>query len=971
MHQFILGIRTHNIFQYTVSAYWVDQCIDNSCKIIQNILCQDVKANPNIFTDEQKEIVRLIEEISEQSIYKKFVKKRSISYVNFFNNLDPKLLEEQILPFIGQRIAKIFKLAFWGNIKIFLKPYRYEKVFIDDQLEYVFKPVEPVFYFEKQQNNLKYSLKLLYRKQPLKINQNITFITVQPCHFILNNKIYHIDGFNCKKIKPFLEKEAIIITSKLDTYFEKFVKNTILNYNVVAKGFEIQHIHPIKQAVLTLEQNVFKKWGFTLKFLYDNYEFIPSTPPFKYVELQKINNNYKFIVFNRDLTWEENIIYALKRSGLRLSSSVNFFVYPNEAKSLEDQLLIHINWLNENASLLKDLRIKVIQKTDKQYFTDKIQFNIKVTKKIDWFDIFATVSFGQYQIPFIQLKDYILQGQRQFQLPNGQIAVIPEWWFAKYKNLLLFAKSHKNKNHIKLSLNHFFLLENIDDHNIISEEKIKELINTFKLKNWKIPPVPSSIKAKLRNYQLNGYGWLCTLQNFGFGGCLADDMGLGKTLQVITAIAHALENAKKQNSTQQNNSNSSDLKQTNASLIVVPKSLIHNWLNEFRKFAPKFKILPYIGTNRTKLQTNLSNFDIILSSYGIVRNDIDYFKKFKFLYIVLDESQYIKNPFSKIYRAIKQLHSQHKVVLTGTPIENSLSDLWSQMNFLNPGLLGSYKFFKQNFISPIERSNDQNAKRELKKLISPFILRRTKEEVIKDLPDLVEQTIFCEMTQDQMLLYEAEKSKIRNQILAVYESGKLKDSSIFILRALTRLRQIANHPLMLDPHKNYKSGKFEIVKQKIETVLEEGHKLLIFSSFVKHLQIYEQYFKEKGWKYAMLTGETEMREDVINKFQKNKNLRLFLISLKAGGVGLNLTAADYVFILDPWWNPAAERQAISRAHRIGQNKKVFVYKFITLGTVEQKILQLQQKKYNLFNEFITSINNFAKLSDQNILQLFE
>ncbi len=979
MWQFIIGVRPHNVFGYTVSAYWIEPVEQGFYRVIQNILVQDVEAQPDLYSEEQKQIVRLIEEISENNIYRKFLRRRKTSFQQFYRELDKTYLEHNILPFIGERMAKIFRLAYWGNVRIFLKSYRYDKIYKDDELFYIFDSVEPVFYFEKTENQIIYRLDLVHRGQKIDIlDKNITFLVLEPCHFVLDGRIYHADNLNCKKIKPFISKKHIVINSKIEDYLQRFVKNTVKNYKVIAKGFEIQHIHPKKRAVLSLEYTINKVWGFVLKLYYNDNIYYPLIGEKKIVYLIKEPNLIRFITFERDFSWEENIVYALKHAGLRQGGGPGIFYLPDVTTNSDLQLKHTINWLNKNYDLLESLQITVEQHLDKKFFTKKIDLNLKITKKIDWFDIYATVRFGQYEIPFIDLRDYILQGKREFLLPDGQIAIIPEEWFAKYKHLFLFGKKDRKTKNIKLLKSHFTILEKIEDRQV-SKDEIFELIEKFKKRLWQPPQIPQTITAKLRNYQKQGVAWIYTLYKNNFGGCLADDMGLGKTLQVITAIAKAMDeyyqNPQDTGQLDQKPSHQLELFDKNGkrlhNLIIVPKSLIHNWINEFKKFAPSYSIISYTGTYRSKLHDELLNHDFIITSYGVVRNDIDFLSQMEFFYVVLDESQYIKNPNSKIYQAVRKLNAKHKMILTGTPIENSLTDLWTQMNFINPGLLGSYNFFRKYFISQIERAGNEEVKAELKQLISPFILRRTKQEVVKDLPDLIEQTVYCEMTPDQHLIYENEKSKIRNEILKIYQKGKLKETSIYILRALTRLRQIANHPRIINKSAEINSGKFEIVKQKIETVIDENHKVLIFSSFVRHLEIYRDYIEKRGWKYAMLTGESEHREDIISKFQKNDDIKIFLISLKAGGVGLNLTAADYVFLLDPWWNPATEQQAISRAHRIGQTNNVFVYRFITVGSVEEKIQLLQQKKRKLFKEFVDSANIFAQLSEENIVQLFE
>jgi SNF2 family DNA or RNA helicase len=329
----------------------------------------------------------------------------------------------------------------------------------------------------------------------------------------------------------------------------------------------------------------------------------------------------------------------------------------------------------------------------------------------------------------------------------------------------------------------------------------------------------------------------------------------------------------------------------------------------------------------------------------------------------------IKNPGSAVYRAMTRLKSDFKLVLTGTPVENSLTDLWSQLNCVNPGLLGDLSFFRREFARPIEKDGDDTQEGKLRKIIKPFILRRTKEMVASDLPPVTEQTVFCDMTEEQNKLYEEEKSSVRNSILNSIETTGLEKSAIIVLQGLMKLRQLSNHPVMA--YEDYKSGsgKFETVLQDMESVISEGHKILVFSSFVKHLALYSAELQRKRIRFSMLTGASTNREKIVSTFQDDPENRIFLISLKAGGVGLNLTAADYVFILDPWWNPASEMQAMSRAHRIGQDKNVFVYKYITTNSIEEKITRLQERKSKLADTFITSNNPLKEIDIKQILDI--
>jgi len=341
--------------------------------------------------------------------------------------------------------------------------------------------------------------------------------------------------------------------------------------------------------------------------------------------------------------------------------------------------------------------------------------------------------------------------------------------------------------------------------------------------------------------------------------------------------------------------------------------------------------------------------------------------------MILDESQVIKNPHSKTYKAVISLTAKHRLVLTGTPIENSLSDLWAQMNFLNPGLLGNFEFFRNQFVTPIEKGRDQKQTHILQTLIKPFVLRRTKKEVASELPALTQQIIYCEMSESQLAFYETEKSKVRNLILDNIRQQGMEKSSFMILQSLTKLRQAANHPALINAHYVEDSGKHDVIINNLQNLIAEGHKALIFSSFVKHLDLYTTYCDKQKIPYARLTGEVPQpqREAIIREFQDNKDVHLFFISIKAGGFGLNLTSADYVFILDPWWNPAVEEQALSRAHRMGQKKKVFVYRFITKDTIEEKIHLLQERKSQLADVFINSNNPLKAGDHQELMALLE
>jgi SNF2 family DNA or RNA helicase len=397
-------------------------------------------------------------------------------------------------------------------------------------------------------------------------------------------------------------------------------------------------------------------------------------------------------------------------------------------------------------------------------------------------------------------------------------------------------------------------------------------------------------------------------------------------------------------------------------LIIVPNSLVHNWLGEAKKFTPNLKVLVYAGPQRIKSINYFQNYDLIITTYGTARVDMDMLAKYQFNYVILDESQSIKNAASQSAKSVKMLKAQHKLVLTGTPIENGIHELWSQLSFINPGLLGSLNSFTEKFVNPIEKGKDQLRMQQLKAIIKPFVLRRTKDQVAKDLPEKTEQIIFCEMTDEQAHEYEKTKSHYRNEILKSVSEIGLNRSHFTLLKGLTRLRQIANHPYLANNEYTFGSGKFDEVIARANTAKAEGHKVLMFSQFVKQLDLYKKHFEANKLSFGYLDGSLSslQRQEAVNKFQNTNDLSFFLISLKAGGLGLNLTSADYVFLIDPWWNPAIEKQAIDRTHRIGQTSSVFIYKYITKDTVEEKIIALQNKKKLLADSIITTEESFIK-----------
>ncbi len=905
-------------------------------------------------TPMQREVVQLIDAYSDRNLHKIFSKKRTV--MEFLDHVDEVTIQNHIRPFIEKHLFRILLIARDNRLSLFVKDKGHRNVFPEDFIRMEKQPAEPVFSF-KYEEKLAYSLSILHGDNRLVMGDNVVEIVSNlPCTLILEDTLFFINEIDGKKLKPFKNKDQVIIPKEVETkYFSSFVKNTLRDYNTITEGFTVTELKPDLTAELVLEVGLNDRPVWILVFHYNDHVIHSDSHLQRFVNYTGSEGSPGFEKFRRDYDWEESQVVFLNEAGLSSKDQKHFHLTTKPYKEGEGNLFAAINFMNDTCTELAAAGFRFRHRLHKNYFLDTINLDIESKEVGDWFDLYMVVKFGDHRFPFLALKDHILQGNREFELPGGEWAILPEEWFVRYRSIFEFGKLVED--HFKIHKQHFSMMGGP-----MREFHSETLSRLEKLNEMDLIPdsiLPLGLHAELRSYQKEGYRWLCFLQQNGFGGCLADDMGLGKTLQAIAVILKSKENRPE-----------GEKKQT--SLIIVPASILHNWKSECMRFAPGLKIYGHVGNQRNKELTNFSYYDVVLSTYHTVRQDIEQLSMFPFHYIILDESQMIKNPSSKLYQSILELHAEHRIVLSGTPIENSLTDLWSQINFVNPGLLGTLSFFKRSFVQPIEKRNDEVREKKLKELINPFILRRTKQEVARELPPVYEQVRYCNMTEGQRRLYEEEKSLARNHILESMEEMGLEKSSMVVLQALTRLRQIANHPAMVEDMDGIDSGKFIEVYRDIESVVAEGHKVLVFSSFVKHLDLFRSQLDRDRYRYAYLTGShnQRQREKAVKEFQKRAQCPLFLISLKAGGVGLNLTAADYVFILDPWWNPAAELQALNRAHRIGQEKNVFVFRFISNDTIEEKIQQLQIRKRELAETFVTANNPLKELSEKELLELF-
>ncbi|MBT2556954.1 DEAD/DEAH box helicase family protein [Hymenobacter sp. ISL-91] len=926
------------------------------------------------------ELVALTDQISQDAVIKEFGPKKKTTPADFFlKTYDPekgdKPLQDAICRYVQERMGQI--LARLAGKCVFIMGRDGEPTWREISLAP--EPASVLFHFRRNEENTHYFPTIQYQGQKLDFQyKNTVIVCEQPAWLLVGDVLHNfrneVDG---KKLRPFLNKKFIVIPRQVeDSYFHKFVAPLVESFDVHARGFDIRSERYVARPQLTFSDApapaavapaAAPRPGrrgagtvataasapappanhihFDLSFRYGPHT-VPSDHDKRVcVKLEKQADNYVFHRLIRNLDQEQEIVRELQARALQVQ----------DGRAMLEKATA-FRWLHDHTDELtqRGFTVKQGRSSGKDYFIGAVSVEVGITETNDWFDVHGVVRFGEFEIPFIKLRPYILNKRPEFRLPNGQIAVIPEEWFAQYLELFAFAEEHNEG--LSLRKHHVSLVADLQSGNLATVLMSRKLEQLREFEAVAEHPMPATFRGELRPYQKAGYDWLHFVQNYQFGGCLADDMGLGKTIQALALLLQRKETGAANGA---------------ASLLVMPTSLVYNWMTEAFKFAPGLRLLIYTGTYREKNVAQFADYDVVLTSYGIVRLDIELLKTYQFDYVILDESQAIKNPGSTTSQAVRQLPARHRLILTGTPVENSTMDLWSQMSFINPGLLGTQAFFRKEFLKPIEKHQDEDKRRRLHALIKPFILRRHKAQVATELPAKVENLNYCAMTEEQQQFYEETKSHYRNLILQNLEETGSANTQFVLLQGLTKLRLIANHPRLADPEYTHESGKLREVVRMIKNVAAEGHKVLVFSQFVKHLDLVRTALDERQLAYAYLDGNTRDRHKEVTRFQETPELRVFLISLKAGGVGLNLTAADYVFLLDPWWNPAVEAQAVDRAHRIGQERTVFTYKFITRGTVEEKILALQRKKIQLVTDLISTdeavIKNLTKEDIEELL----
>ena len=857
-----------------------------------------------------------------------------------------QLINEYIMPRVKKLVADAGE-----NALGFIVPRG--KKFITQNMEHIDVFAEPAitqFYVDKQ-NDEEYSFDCLVKLRGMvhgvEENESPT-----PLLFIYNHQLYLFSNADEVSLtEQFLPGGRIIITKeKWPEKLHNFILPLAKNYKV---DFDNSMVQVIKNVVPEVKLFLVEKGDYLLfrpVFSYNGHEAKDGG------KIMLIPEADKVLSIQRNKPIEEAFMQRLKNLHSNFTETEEGYTL-----ALKGAEVIKDNWFFLFVDAMKEMLVPVFGFEALHNFrfnTAKPQTRIFISSNTDWFDAKVDIIFGDQKVSVAEVKRALANKQQFVQLNDGSLGILPDEWLKKYA--LLFRVGEGSSNKLKLSHYHrsvideLYELKNDDELFFELEEKYNRLREFDHIHD--VEP-PEHLQPVLRPYQVAGFQWLNYLHNINWGGILADDMGLGKTVQALSFLHHYRQKYNHMRA-----------------LVVCPTTLIYNWENEIKKFTPSLTYHIHHGSARTRNTEELLKYDITITTYGTLRSDIKFFLGVKFDYVLLDESQAIKNPASKVTKAAGLLTSKHRLCMSGTPLQNNTFDIYAQMNFLNPGMLGSIEFFRQEFAIPIDKLGEKDRKEHLRRLLYPFILRRTKEQVAKDLPDKQEMILWCEMQDEQRKIYDAYRNDYRERILGSISDQGIARSQFTILQGLMKLRQICDSPAILNEDEVFENHSIKIEELAREITEDmSDHKALIFSQFLGMLALIRQKLEELGVKYEYFDGSTSApdREKAIQNFQKNDDVRVFLISLKAGGVGLNLTAADYVYIVDPWWNPAVEQQAIDRTHRIGQTKNIFAYRMICKDTIEDKILQLQEKKRALAKDLISDETGFVKsLTKEDVEYLF-
>ncbi len=783
-------------------------------------------------------------------------------------------------------------------------------------------------------------------------------ISHAPLWLLADSHVFQLDA-RPDALTLFQDAADIHIPAEAEhTFFERHLTTLAERFPLRGESlkWERLNVSPVARLYLTEAD---KEIQAGLRFAYGDYEipFARRAPP------ESVRRNAEtgaLVRIERQLEFETQkhdalaaATYGLKRMGGRETFTLRSKTHPF------DFLLRHVPQLAADGYEIFGEAELASARVNRNRPT--VSFGI--TSGIDWFDVQTVVKFGDTEASLAELRRAVRKRERFIKLADGTVGEIPPEFLERYRHLFALGETDgEHPDRVRVRSFHLTLLDELlanreaADLNARTDQEFER--RRERLRNFagiKEQKLPKRFDGELRPYQRAGFDWLHFLREQNFGGCLADDMGTGKTIAALAFLQSLKERGQAKR----------------ASLLVVPRSLVFNWEREAARFTPRLRLLNHAMAERAIDVSDFDDYDLVVTTYGVLLRDIEMLMHYEFEYAILDEAQAIKNPNSESAKAARLLRTAHKLTLTGTPVENNTLELWSQFAFLNPGLLGSADFFREEFATPIERKGDEAAAQMLRKMVYPFILRRTKDQVAKELPARTERQLVCDMEPAQRKLYNDRRDYYRALLLKLIEDEGIKNARFKVLEGLLRLRQICNHPRLVQPTYKGASAKFELLMETLATLHAEGHKALVFSQFVQMLKLVEAELKRRKLPFAYLDGKTTNRQARVDEFQNDPAIPFFLISLKAGGVGLNLTAADYVIHIDPWWNPAVEMQATDRTHRIGQDKPVFVYKLIVRDSVEEKIVQLQERKRALVTQLIATESGFFKnLTADDIKTLF-
>ena len=978
MKKFFLAISTHKLFGLIFLP-----CLgeESNGQWINVEMLSDLNPLEGLYGIEE-EIVAKALQYTDREIVQRFGKRKETVKV-FYQRVDKEYITLHIRPYIEKRMWAIYTLALREEC-LFYRLERGTSLYVNDAIRATEAPVQLTFRFVRESDQIRYTLHSTIAGKPIRWQDLKPLVLLNtPCLLLGRKNIYHFaEETDAKKIIPFFSKSEIIIPDRIEReFFKKFLLKVTDRYSIEAEGFEIDEIKGECTMEIHLENNWQGKPLLRPVFRYGKAVVNPTDSRKHITLLAEKSNRYGIEKIYRDAAREGKYLELLQSFGCEPTDHGYFRLMHTDAGVQEPVIKDYVRWCIHHHDVFTREKITVSQaRIHEPYLIlpPEIQFVVKTG--IDWFDLKIEIKAGDFVFPFTELRKNILQNDPAFRLPDGTLFLIPDEWFTRYQPLVHNGTPIGSDLRLERHFASLIPLDEIRDQTVF--EEIRQINGMSDPTSF---PVPSGLKAQLRDYQQRGFNWLMQLRQYRLNGCLADDMGLGKTLQTLALLCALYDHSRRANGGHGNRQTiqlslfddpiepaTAEIVTPNPppSLLIAPSTLIFNWLNEIRKFAPSLRILVHAGSLRMSQMKNFDRYDVIISTYGIVRMDFKELMKYRFHYLILDEAQLIKNPLSKTYKAMLALVSDHRVTLTGTPVENSLTDLYAQMHFLNRGILGTLPSFKRTYVIPLKKSpsgiQHEMIKSRLHTLILPLLMRRTKAEVLHELPPKTEKTIVCRMTQEQEKLYAEELSKVRNLLIENTEKSRKGTDNPMIIKALGILRQIACHPAMIQPDTTALSGKLEQILRDIRQLVEENHKILVISTYKKYLRLIGKGLEQENISFSVLTGDTQDPESVVTRYTTDGGIPVLLMTLKKGGYGLNLTVADYVLITDPWWNPASQQQGMDRVYRIGQDKPVFVYKYITLGTLEEKILQLQKQKKKVADLFTGTNDPSGILHPQNL-----